>query len=74
MQQVQDKLEFQIETPNDEELAKRFADRQREISELDSEMSVYHQQQNAKKDRERWRNLPPALAASLVPIDKYTKT
>ena len=71
MQQVQDQLQFQIETPNDRELARRFADRQRELSELNSKMSTYQQQQNAKKDRDRWRVLSPALAASLVPIDKY---
>ncbi len=31
MQQCQDRLEFQIETPDDRELARRFADHQREI-------------------------------------------
>ena len=51
MQQCQDRLEFQIETPNDKELARRFADRQREISELNSEMSTYHKQQRAKKEK-----------------------
>ncbi len=34
MQQVQEKLEFEIETPSDKELAKRFADRQAELAEL----------------------------------------
>ena len=29
MQQCQDQLQFQIETPNDQELARRFADRQK---------------------------------------------
>lgn len=29
MQQCQDRLEFRIETPSDEELARRFADQQR---------------------------------------------
>jgi hypothetical protein len=32
MQQVQDRLNFKIETPSNEELAKRFAARQQEIS------------------------------------------
>ena len=32
MQQVQDMLNFKIETPSNEELAKRFADRQMELS------------------------------------------
>lgn len=34
MQQCQDQLDYLIETPSDEELAKRFADRQRELSKL----------------------------------------
>ena len=34
MQQCQDHLEFQIETPSDQELARRFADRQRGVDEL----------------------------------------
>lgn len=32
MQRCQDQLEFQIETPSDEEIAKRFAEHQRELS------------------------------------------
>lgn len=32
MQQCQDQLEFNIETPDDKELARRFADRQRELA------------------------------------------
>jgi len=31
MQQVQDRLEFQIETPSDQEIAKRFADNQKSL-------------------------------------------
>jgi len=33
MQQCQDQLQFQIETPSDQELARRFADRQKELTE-----------------------------------------
>lgn len=34
MQQVQDRLEFEIDTPSDKELAKVFASRQKELTEL----------------------------------------
>jgi hypothetical protein len=34
MQQVQDRLEFQIETPSDKEIAKRFAENQKSLDGL----------------------------------------
>ncbi|MGK0269480.1 MAG: hypothetical protein ACI88H_000111 [Cocleimonas sp.] len=34
MQQVQDRLEFQIETPSDQEIAKRFAENQKSLDGL----------------------------------------
>lgn len=52
MQQCQDKLDFQIETPSDQELARRFADRQRELSELEQgervEAPRYHNKHSCK--------------------------
>lgn len=38
MQQCQDQLQFQIETPDDQELARRFADRQKELTDRLSEL------------------------------------
>lgn len=49
MQKCQDQLEFIIETPSGQELAKRFADNQRRIEELMGVPSVYQQQQEAKQ-------------------------
>lgn len=55
MQRVQNQLDFKIETPSDEELAKRFRENQEEISKLISEKSMTpikhkkRQSKNAKK-------------------------
>ena len=51
MQQVQDRLEFQIETPSDSELAKRFADSQK-LSTVKPMQNKKHKKRckkNAKK-------------------------
>lgn len=39
MQQVQDQLGFRIETPDDAELARRFADRQKELTDRLAKMA-----------------------------------
>jgi len=51
MQQVQDRLEFQIETPSDTELSKRFADRQKELNVKPANSQKYKKRCNksAKK-------------------------
>lgn len=52
MQQVQEKLDFNIEVPDDKELAKRFADRQKALAtNLDKSSRNYkkRQRKSAKK-------------------------
>ena len=52
MQQVQEKLDFNIEVPGDKELAKRFADRQKTLTislNMSSRNYKKRQRKNAKK-------------------------
>tara|TARA_R110000803_G_scaffold5230_11_gene17379 strand:- start:4833 stop:5048 length:216 start_codon:yes stop_codon:yes gene_type:complete len=53
MQKVQDQLEFNVEIPSDSELAKRFAERQRGLSEQVQGLSTYAMNQAKKKTRNR---------------------
>ncbi|QUM78761.1 hypothetical protein HWV00_21040 (plasmid) [Moritella sp. 24] len=51
MQKVQDRLDFQIETPSDAELARRFAERQAASTVKPTSISKHKQRckKNAKK-------------------------
>ena len=54
MQQCQDRLEFQIETPSDKQLAKRFAELQRKMDDADG--VVQKPQANVAKNGHKTRN------------------
>jgi hypothetical protein len=53
MQQVQDRLEFQIETPSDEEIAKRFAENQKSLDGLYSKNPQVKHKKRVKKNAKK---------------------
>jgi hypothetical protein len=53
MQQVQDKLVFKIETPNDKEIAKRFADNQKSLDGFYSKKPQVKHKKRVKKNAKK---------------------
>lgn len=67
MQRCQDQLDFNIETPSDTELAKRFAKRQQFLAGRVDELSTYHQQQNQMKTKKNLEEDEPCQGFEISP-------
>jgi len=57
MQQVQDRLNFEIETPSDEEIARRFADHQKAREHLYRESTHVKPKKRVKKSAKKLARL-----------------